>query len=329
VRMKVMWRGVTAVVLALLIAPLAAEAQQAGKLPRVGFLCPASKPGPFLLSLQKGLREVGYVEGQNISIETRFAEERDERFPALAAELVRLKVDVVVPMGAAALRAAREATSTIPIVMAGTADPVGLGLVASLARPGGNITGVTSLATELAGKRLELLKEVLPGLRRIAVFWDPMEPEEAAEWRAYQAAAGPLELRLRSMEVRVLEDPEKAFSALTLEPVDALINAGWIGVTTRRAKRVIEFAASNRLPVMGGRGSFVEAGAFISYAADYEELYRRAAAYVDKILKGAKPADLPVEEPRKFELIINLKTAKAIGVTIPQRVLIRVDKVIK
>ncbi|MBI4610095.1 MAG: ABC transporter substrate-binding protein [Candidatus Rokubacteria bacterium] len=313
----------------LLAAPLASDAQQAGKLPRVGFLCPAAKAGPFLLSLGQGLREFGYVEGQNISIEARFAEEREERLPDLAAELVRLRVDILVPMGPAALRAAKRATNTIPIVMAGTADPVGIGLVASLARPGGNITGLTSLGPELAGKRLELLKEVLPGLRRIAVFWDPTEPEEIAEWKAYQVAAGALRLQLRSMEVRVLEDPEKAFSALTLEPVDALINTGWIGVTTRRARRTIEFAAINRLPVMGGRRSFVEAGGFISYAADYEELYRRAAAYMDKILKGAKPADLPVEEPRKFELVINVKTAKALGIKIPQSVLMRADQVIQ
>lgn len=314
----------------ILAAPLAADAQQPAKIPRVGFLCPVSKPGgPLLLALRQGLRELGYVEGQGIIIEARFAEQRDERLHDLAAELVRVRVDAIVPMGAAALGVVKQATSTIPIVMAGAADPVGLGLVASLARPGGNITGLTSLAPELAGKRLELLKEILPRLQRVAVFWDPMEPEEVAEWKATEVAARALGLQLRSLEVRVFEDPEKAFSALTLERVDALINAGWIGVTSRRAKRIIEFGATNRLPVMGGRRSFVEAGAFISYAANYEDLYRRTAAYVDKILKGAKPADLPVEQPTRFELVINLKTARALGLTIPQSVLFRADKVIQ
>ncbi|MBI4561472.1 MAG: ABC transporter substrate-binding protein [Candidatus Rokubacteria bacterium] len=314
----------------ILSGPLAAEAQPPGKVPRIGFLCPISKPGgPYLLALRKGLRELGYVEGQSITIEARFAEERLERFSGLVAELVQLRVDVLVPMGPSALRAARQATSTIPIVMAGAADPIGTGFVASLARPGGNITGLTSLASELAGKRLELLKEVLPGLRRVAIFWHPTEPEEAAEWREADRAARALGLQLQSLEVRASDDLTKAFLSLTKERVDALVNVGWFAPASTRAESIIAFAVANRLPTMFSRTKFVEDGGFMSFSANYEELYRRTATYVDKLLKGARPGDLPVEQPTRFELVINMKTAKALGLTIPQSVLIRADRVIQ
>ena len=313
--------------LAILSAPSTPDAQQPAKVPRVGFLCPRAKPGPPLVALQQALRELGYVEGQNIVIETRFAAERPERLHDLAAELVRLKVDVIVPMDPPALRAAKQASSTIPIVMTNTADPVGTGLVASLARPGGNITGLTLLSRELAGKRLELLKEVIPGISWVGVFWNPVEPDDAVEWRETQLAARALGLQLQSLEVRGPDDVEKALSAITKGRADALILLG-LGHLSPDRKRIIEFAATNRLPAMGALRHFVVAGGFMAYGPNYEELYGRAAVYVDKILKGAKPADLPVEQPTRFELVINLKTAKALGLTIPQSVLFRADHVI-
>jgi len=315
--------------LGLLAEPLSLAAQQPRKVALIGFLCPLFKPGPPLLALRQGLRELGYVDGQNAVIETRFAEEKLDRLPSLAAELVRLKVDVLVPMGPAATRAARQATTVIPIVLAGAADPVGTGLVASLARPGGNITGISSLTAELASKRLQLLKEVVPGLTRVGVFWDPEEPEEAAEWKETQLAARTLGLQLRSFEVAAFADMEKAFTALGSSRVDALINLGWITPSTQRARQIAEFAAKQRLPAMYGRPAFVQAGGLLSYSANYEELFRRAATHVHKILTGAKPGDLPVEQPTKFELVVNLKAAKALGLTIPPSVLLQADKVIE
>lgn len=316
--------------LGILVAPLAADAQQPGKVYRIGFLCPLFKPGgPALAALRQGLRELGYVDGQNVVFDVRFAEEKLQHLPSLAAELVRLKVDALVPMGPAATRAVKGATGAIPIVMPGAADPVGTGLVASLARPGGNITGMSSLGAELAGKRLELLKEVVPGLARLSVFWDPEEPEEVAEWRETQLAALRLGLQVQSLEVRGFADIEKAFTAAGRSRVDALMNLGWISQSFYRAKHIVKFAATHRLPAMYGRPTFVGAGGLISYGPNYEELYRRAGTFVDKILKGAKPGDLPVEQPTKFELVINLKTAKALGLTIPQSILFRADKVIE
>jgi len=268
---------------------------------------------------------LGYVEGQDIIIETRFAGERPERLPGLAAELVRLKVDVIVPMDPPAVWAAKKATGTIPIVMPNGVDPVGAGQVASLARPGGNITGLAMLTRELAGKRLELLKEVVPGVSRVAVLWNPAEPEEVIEWQEAQHAARTLGLQLHSLEVRGADDVDGALSAISKRRVDAL----YVAVFHRWRKPVIEFAARNRLPAMGGLRHIVDEGALISYGPNYDDLFRRAATYVDKILKGAKPADLPVEQPTRFELVINLKTAKALGLTIPQSVLIRADEVIQ
>ena len=326
---SVVFLGALAIILALLAPAILAQAQPREKIARIGFLCPLFKPGSSLLALRQGLQELGYVEGQNVAIESRFAEEKLERMASLAAELVRLKVDVLVPMGPAATRAARQATTVIPIVLAGTADPVGTGLVASLSRPGGNITGMSSLTAELAGKRVELLKEVVPGLTRLGVFWDPQEPEEAAEWKQTQLAARALGLQLQSLEVPGFADMEKVLMALDRSRVDALINLGWIGPSSTRGRRVAEFAAKQRLPAMYGRRVFVQAGGLLSYGPNYDELFRRAAAHVHKILTGANPGDLPVEEPGKFELIINLKTARNLGLRIPQSVLLRADRVIE
>jgi putative ABC transport system substrate-binding protein len=318
---------VAIVALALgLLAPLAADAERPGKAPRVGFLCPRSKPGPPLLALKRGLHELGYVEGQNIIVETRFAGERPERLPDLAAELVRLKVDVIVPMDPPAVWAAKKATGTIPIVMPNGVDPVGAGLVASLARPGGNLTGLAMLARELVGKRLELLNEVVPGVSQVAVLWNPAVPEEAIEWQEAQLAARTLGLQLHSLEVQGADDVDSALSMMTKRRVDAL----FVAVFHRWRKPVIEFAAMKRLPAMAGlRFIVVDEGALISYGPNYDELFRRAATFVDKILKGANPADLPVEQPMRFELVINLKTAKALGLTIPPSLLMRADKVIE
>lgn len=328
-RSVLMHLGTFALILALLAPAIAAQAQQREKVARIGFLCPFSKPGPALLALRQGLRELGYVDGQNVVIETRFAEEKHERFPSLAAELIRLNVDVIVPMGPAATRAARQATTAIPIVLAGVADPVGTGLVASLARPGGNITGMSSLTVDLASKRLQLLKELVPGVTRIGVFWDPEEPEEAAEWKETQLAARTLGLQLQSLEVPGFTDMEKVLMALGSSRVDALINLGWLGPTFQRAKRIAEFAARQRLPAMYGNTIHVKLGGLLSYSANREELFRRAATHVHKILNGAEPGHLPVEHPTKFELVVNLKTAKTLGLRIPRSVLLRVDRVIE
>ncbi|MBI4610949.1 MAG: ABC transporter substrate-binding protein [Candidatus Rokubacteria bacterium] len=321
--------AIVALSLGLLVGPPSAAAQQPRKVARIGFLCQLFKPGPALVALRQGLRDLGYVDGQNVVLDTRFAEEKLDRLPSLAAELVRAKVDVLVPMGAAAARAAKQATTVIPIVLAGAADPVGTGLVASLARPGGNITGISSLTVELASKRLELLKQVVPGVTRVGVFWDPEEPEEVAEWKETQLAARTLGLQLQSLEVPGFTDMEKVLTALDSSRVDALINLGWIGPSFPRGKRIVVFAARQRLPAMYGRSVFVQAGGLLSYGPIYEELFRRAATHVHKILNGARPGDLPVEQPTKFELVVNLKAAKALGLAIPPSVLARADKVIE
>lgn len=317
--------AIVTLALGLLAAPMAGDAQRPGKVPRVGFLCPRSKPGPPLLALKQGLHELGYVEGQNIIIEDRFAGERPEKLPGLAAELVRLKVDVIVPMDPPGVWAAKKATGTIPIVMPNGVDPVGAGLVAHLARPGGNITGQAMLTRELAGKRLELLKEVVPGVSRVAVLWNPAEPEEAIEWQEAQRAARGLGLQLHSLEVREADDVEGALSTLTKGRMDAL----YVATYHRWRKPVIEFAARNRLPAMAALRHIAAEGALISYGPNYDDLFRRAATFVDRILKGAKPADLPVEQPTRFELVINLKTAEALGLSIPPSLLTRADKIIE
>jgi putative tryptophan/tyrosine transport system substrate-binding protein len=313
----------------LLSLSLPAEAQQPKKVPTIGVVSARSstQPGFTIEAFQRGLRELGYVEGHNIFIEYRYAEGKTDRFPGFAAELVRLKVDVIYSASTAAILAINQATKTIPVVIAIGGDPVRLGLVSSLARPGGNITGLTTLSSELGGKRLELLKEVAPKISRVAALFDRAGsgPDQIKE---VEVAAQALGLHLQSLEVHVLADLDRAFSVVKKDGVSALIvlrNA----VTNTHRKRIVELAGKSRLPTVYSESDFVEAGGLMSYGTDFPGLNRRAAAYVDKILKGAKPADLPVEQPTKFELVINLKAAKQIGLTIPQSVLYRADKVIR
>ena len=306
-----------------------AEAQQAKKVARIGFLLAPSRStvSEYVEAFREGLRELGYVEGQNIVIEYRSAEGKFERLSDLAADLVRLKVDVIVTAGGIqAIRPAKNATSTIPIVMTGTADPVASGFATSLARPGGNITGLTLGGPELVGKRLELLKEAVPRVSRVAIF---LNPTSASLWlKDMQASAQALGLRIQSFDVQSVNDLEGAFQAATKWGAGGLTVAGDPVFTSNR-KLILEFAAKNRLPAIYPLRRYVEDGGLMSYDAKLADLYRRAATYVDKILKGAKPADLPVEQATKFEFIINLKAAKQIGLTIPLNVLAGADKVIK
>jgi putative tryptophan/tyrosine transport system substrate-binding protein len=310
-----------------------ADAQQPNKVSRIGYLSsgePATESArsePF----RQALRELGYIEGQNISIEYRYAEAKLDRFPELAAELVRLKVDIIVVAGGAEqVRAAKNATKTIPIVMTGSgADPVREGLVESLARPGGNVTGLTRLSRELGGKRLELLKEAVPKLVRVAVLYDPTVAGTTREVKEdLPVPARGLGLTVRSWEVRDADGFEKVFAALSKQRPDGLYVFGGPLMLANR-KRIAALALKSRLPSMYINSLFVEAGGLMSYGADITDGYRRVAYFVDRILKGAEPAELPVEQPTKFELVINLKTAKQIGVTIPQSLLYRADKVIK
>jgi putative tryptophan/tyrosine transport system substrate-binding protein len=307
-----------------------AGAQQPSKVPKIGFLVGPSRSffASRMESFQQGLHSLGYIEGKNIAIEYRYAEGKADRLPTLAAELVGLNVDVIVTSATPSVLAAKKATSTIPVVFVSVTDPVASGLVASLARPGGNITGLTILAPELSGKRLELLKEAVPNVTRVAFLWNPANPAQAPQWREAQAAAQALGLRLQSLEVRSSNDFDSAFEAALRERARALIASPEPLINTH-LKRIVEFAAKNRLPAMYAGPEVVDAGGLMSYAPDYTYQYRRAATYVDKILKGAKPADLPVEQPTKFELVINLKAAKQIGLTIPPNVLARADRVIR
>jgi putative ABC transport system substrate-binding protein len=311
-----------------------AEAQQPKKVPRIGYLGGTSPSvnSALIEAFRQGLRELGYVEGKNIVIEMRPHEGKLDRLPALAAELVRLKVDIIVTVGPPAARAAKEATVTIPIVMAQVGDPVGSGFVASLARPGGNITGLSTLAPELSGKRLELLKEIVPRLARVAVFGTSTSPDNAQSLREVELAAGALKVKLQYLDVLDPRDPkdiETAFRAASKGRAEAVLMmvTGAVGIAHRT--QILDLAVKSRLPTIYERREFVEAGGLMTYGVSVNDLYRRAATYVDKILKGAKPADLPVEQPKKFELIINLKAAKQIGLTIPPNVLVRADKVIK
>ncbi len=279
-------------------------------------------------ALQQGLRELGYVEGKNIVIEYRWAEGKFERLADLAADLARLKVDVIVAPSTLDALAAQRATKTIPIVMALSTDPVGTGLVASLARPGGNITGFTTLSPELNGKRLELLMETLPKLARVGALWNITNPDKALEYEQIEVTARQLKLQLQSLAVRGLDDFEKAFAATTTKSPGALLTLTDMLTTTHRS-RIVALAAQRRLPAMFQTGDFVEAGGLMSYGPNDADLFRRVATYVDKILKGAKPADLPVQQPTRFEFLVNLKTAKKIGLTVPPAVLFRADKVLK
>ena len=306
-----------------------ASAQQAAKIPRIGVLRADSPGNPMVEAFKQGFRELGYIEGKNIFIEYRYAEGKVDRFPDLAAELVRMKVDVIVAAGDAGARAAKNATKTIPIVMFGVGtDPVERGLVESYARPGGNITGFTVVAVEIAGKRLELFKEAIPKLVRVAVIYDPANSANVLHVKEVKSAAAPLNLTVESWGIKSTEDFEKRFAVLSKDRPDGLYMTGGPLMRSHQ-KRVTSFALKSRLPSMYDSGAAVEAGGIISYATDLADQNRRAAIYVDKILKGVKPGDLPVERPTKFELVINLKTAKQIGVTIPQSVLYRADKVIR
>jgi putative tryptophan/tyrosine transport system substrate-binding protein len=309
------------------------EAQQPKKVPRIGYLSSsdAATESTGSEAIRLALRERGYIEGQNIAIEYRYAEGKVDRFSEVAADLVRLKVDVIVVAGGPVwVRAAKNATKTIPIVMMGIGtDPVVAGLIESLARPGGNVTGLTLLSEELGGKRLELLKEAVPKLARVAVLYNPATPGTVVEVKeALPVAARPLGLTLRSWELRDADAIEKVFAALNKERPDGLYVPSGL-LMRANVKRIASFALKSRLPSMYSNRQAVDAGGLMSYGADIADSYRRVAIYVDKILKGAKPADLPVEQPTKFELVINLKTAKQIGVTIPQSILYRADKVIK
>jgi putative ABC transport system substrate-binding protein len=320
-----------AVVAVLLAVAVITEAQQAKKIPRIGFLLAfsSSSDRERVEAFRQGLRELGYVEGQNVFVEYRYVGGKADESPKLAAELVRLRVDLIVAGGGSGLaRAVKGTTKTIPIVITGGSDPVGAGLVASLARPGGNITGLTAIAAELAGKRLELLKETLPRLTRVGVLWNPTDQGSAQGLKEIEIAAPTLGLDVQSLQVRSPSNFESAFKAAIAGQARALQVLG-SGLINSHRNRIIEFATKSRLPTMFADAALVQAGGLMSYGPNAPDLYRRAATYVDKILKGAKPADLPVEQPTKFELIINLKAAKQIGLTIPPNVLARADKVIK
>ena len=314
----------------LLAVAVVAEAQQAKKVPRIGFLGAAypSTNAARIEAFRQGLRALGYVEGKNIIIEWRWAEGKPERLPDLAAELVRFKVDIIVTAGPAATGSAKEATSTIPIVMAQDSDPVQSGFVASLARPGGNITGLSTLAPEVSGKRLELLKEIIPKLSRVAVLGISTRPGNAQSLKEVELAAGAFKVQVQYLDVLDVKEIETAFRAATKGRAEAVLVLQSPFFNSQR-KQIVDLAIKNRLPVNFPQNEYVEEGGLMSYAPNYADLFRRAATYVDKILKGAKPADLPVEQPRKFEFVVNLKAAKQIGLTIPPNVLARGDKVIK
>jgi putative ABC transport system substrate-binding protein len=321
--------AIVAFALALPTAQLA-EAQQPRKVPRIGFLSSVSANSvrARLEAFKQGLRDLGWVEGQSIAIDYRLAEGRNDRLPGLAEELVRLKVDVIVTHGVVATLAARRATAAIPIVFGSADDAVAAGLVASLARPGGNVTGLTVISPELSGKRLELLREVIPRLKRLAVLRNPTNPVSLPELKETQVAAQLLGLLIQSLEVTDPGGFAGAFSAMTREQAGALIVLSDAMFTGRHAQ-IVDHAAKSRLPAIYWTREFADAGGLMSYGPNVADLWRRSAVYVDKILKGAKPADLPVEQPTKFELVINLKTAKALGLSIPQSVLFRADQVIK
>ncbi|MGH7826331.1 MAG: ABC transporter substrate-binding protein [Candidatus Binatia bacterium] len=306
------------------------EAQSPAKVPRIGYLNAVSPStvSDRIEALRQGLRELGYVEGKNIIIETRYAEGKLDRLPALANELIRLKVDVIVTSGPLPTRVTKKATTMIPIVMAQDSDPVGNGFVASLARPGGNITGLSTLGPVLSGKRLELLKELVPKLSRVAVFATSTQPNHAQLLKEAQLAANALGVRVQNLDILGPKDLESAFRDASNEHAGAVLVLA-SPVTFSQRPRVLDLVVKSRLPTIFPRNEYVEDGGLMSYAPSYADLFRRAATYVDKILKGAKPADLPVQQPTKFELVINLKTAKQIGLTILPNVLARADRVIK
>jgi putative tryptophan/tyrosine transport system substrate-binding protein len=316
----------------LLVTASLADAQPMSKIPRIGFLSRRSAPtpatpDPLFEAFRQGLVDLGYVEGKNIWVESRYAQGMEDRLPGLVAELVQLKVDVLVSATLPGIRAAKQATKTIPIVMVTPADPVATGLIDSLARPGGNITGLTRLTRDLSGKRLEVFKEAVPKISRVGILNGGTNIQ--VDFQSYEAAARPLKLQLQSLEVRGPNpDFEGAFQAAGQGRVNALITVS-TSLLLNNPKLIADLAIKNRLPSMHEGNQYVEAGGLISYAANDADQYRRAAVFVDKILKGAKPADIPVEQPTKFEFVVNLKTAKQIGLTIPPNVLARADKVIR
>ena len=311
--------------------PLAARAQQMGKVPRIGYLgssSPSLEPH-FVEAFRQKLRELGHIEGENIAIEYRWAEGQDGRLPDLAAELVRLQPNVIVTTGTPGALAAMQATKTIPIVMASSGDPVGAGLVTSLARPGGHVTGFTIVGPQIEGKRLDLLKEAVPELSRVAVLWNPSYPASVSYFNTIENAGRTLRISLDPVaEVRRADELDNAFFAIASARPRALLVVADRFLLAHR-KRIVEFAVAKRLPGMFPYREYVEAGGLMSYAPSNIELFRGAATYVDKILKGAKPGDLPVQEPTKLELIVNLKTSKAIGLTVPESFLLRADELIE
>jgi putative ABC transport system substrate-binding protein len=322
--------GIVTLVIAFALCGAVAEAQQAKKVPRIGYLAGASSSAIAFRTeaFRQGLRGLGYVEGENITIEYRYAEGNFRRQKELAAELVHLNVDVMVTSGPASTRAAKETSATIPIVMTFDSDPVGNGFIASLARPGSNITGLSTLAPEISGKQLELLKEIVPRLSHVVVLGSSVNPGNVLVLKEMEAAAQTFRLKLQYRDILDAKEIEAVFRTGSNERADAVVVLAGTVIIAQRA-RIAEMAIKSRLPSIYERREFVEAGGLMSYGINIIDLDRRAATYVDKILKGAKPADLPVEQPTKFEFIINLKTAKQIGLTIPPNVLVRADKVIR
>jgi putative tryptophan/tyrosine transport system substrate-binding protein len=320
--------GFITLTLSLLVAPLVADAQPSAKVARIGYLSVAGGTGsPLVEAFRQGLRELGYVEGQNVTIAFRTAEGSD-RLPALAAELVQLPVDIIVTAGENAARAVQHATRTIPIVLVASSDPIELGLVASLARPGGNLTGLSLMSLGLAGKRLELLKEAVPTAARVGVLFNPASIGAGQQWRETERAAQALGVQLQALEVRHAEELERAFAAATSAGIGALMVWRSFLIVAHQT-RILQLAAQSRLPVMSDLGAFVDDGGLMSYGPSLPDAFRRAATYVEKILNGAMPGDLPIEQPTKFELVLNLKTAKAMGITIPPSLLFLADEVIQ
>jgi len=312
--------------LSLLTAPLAAEAQPARKVPRIGFI--SDTPGPYAEAFRQGLRERGYIEGETIAIEYRWAEGRHDRLPDLIAELVQLKVDVLIPVGTQASRAAKQATSTIPIVMAQIGDPVGSGLVANLARPGGNLTGVSVLGPQISAKQLELLKQAVPTAYQVAVLWNPTNHVHGAMWREIQLTAPALGVTPHAVAVQQPEDFESAFAAIRMAQVDVL-HVLQDHVLFSNRTQIVDFAAQSKLPAIYMYREWADAGGLIAYGASLREVHRRVAELVEKILKGAKPVDLPIEQVMQLHLVINFKTAKELGLTLPLMLLFQADEVIR
>ncbi len=323
-------RARPALLVVLLLTSLGAarssHAQPTPRTPRVGILGDTS--GPQWTAFRDGMRERGWIEGQSLELAWRWSEGTTDRLPALAAELVQLKVDVIVTEGGPATRAAKKATATIPIVMTIVADPVGTGLVASLARPGGNVTGSSSPSPQLTAKQIELLKEAVPRLSRLSVLWNPTSPAHPVALKEIEAAAAALRVSVQRVEARTAEELESAFAAITQQRPHGLLVLA-TPIFDAQQRRIADFAARSRLPAVFNKPLFAEAGGLMAYGARYADFFRHAATYVDKILNGAKPADLPVEQPARFELIINLRTAKALGLTIPPSLLLRADRVIE